>query len=43
MLLLGFSEKVLLSYTFSNICCFFDLYDFFKACGLTIEMWVALA
>ena len=32
MLLLGFSKKVLLSYTFSNICRFFDF--------ATFLMWV---
>lgn len=34
MLLLGFSKKVLLSYTFSNICRFFDFATFFNVGAL---------
>lgn len=39
MLLLGFSKKVLLSYTFSNICCFFDFATFFNVGALAFWLW----
>ena len=42
MLLLGFSKKVLLSYTFSNICCFFDFATFFNVGALAFRCGVFL-
>ena len=39
MLLLGFSKKVLLGYTFSNICRFFDFATFFNVGALAFWLW----